>query len=137
MPPAVGLKKQLDQRTRELAEARQQQRATSEILRVISSFPDALEPIFQSILQHGTRICAAKFGTLWLAEGNGLRAVAVYNAPRGFADVRRGLLIGPSPKTAVGRVQISKQAVQILDLAADAAYAERDPLRVALVELAG
>src|SRR5262249_24587676 len=79
----------------------------------------------------------ARFGTLWLAEGNGLRAVAVYNAPPGFADVRRGSLIEPSSKTAVGRVQISKQAVQILDLAADAAYAERDPFRVAIVEVAG
>jgi GAF domain-containing protein len=134
---AASLKERLDERTRELAEARQQQLATSEILRVISSFPGDLEPIFQSILRHGTRICAAKFGTLWLAEGNGLRAVAVYNAPPSFAAVRRGSLIEPSLKTAVGRVQISKQPVQILDLAADAAYVERDPFRVALVEVAG
>jgi GAF domain-containing protein len=132
-----NLQQQLRRQTRELEEARQQQAATSEVLRVIASSPADLKSVFETILANATRICGAKFGTLWLAEGNGLRAVAVYNAPPGFADVRRGSLVRPSPKTAVGRVQLSRQVVQILDLAADAAYIERDPLRVALVEVVG
>src|SRR5262249_22196988 len=64
-------------------------------------------------------------------------AVAVYNPPPGFAEIMRGTLFRPNPKTAVGRVMIDKQVVQIVDLVADAAYIERDPLRVALVEVAG
>ena len=121
----------------ELRQSLEQQTATAEVLRVISSSPGALEPVFQSILEHGTRICAAKFGTLWLAEQDGLRAVAVYNPPPGFADLRRGSLRPPGAKTAVGRVLRTKKVVQIVDLAADPAYIERDPARVELVEVAG
>ena len=125
------------QRTRELSESLEQQTATSEVLKVISSSPGALEPVFQAILENGTRICAAKFGTLWLAEEEGLRAVAVHNPPPGFADLRRGLLRPPGAKTAVGRVLRTKKVVQIVDLTADPAYIERDPARVELVEVAG
>ncbi|MGB7888939.1 MAG: GAF domain-containing protein [Xanthobacteraceae bacterium] len=121
----------------ELKQSLEQQTATADVLGIISSFPGELDPVFQSILENATRICAAKFGTLWLAEGDGLRAVAVFNAPPGFADIRRGTLIRPSPKSAVGRVLITKQVVQIVDLVADAAYIERDPFRVSLVEVAG
>jgi GAF domain-containing protein len=96
-----------------------------------------LKPVFDTILKNATRICAAGFGTLWLAERDGPRAVAVYNAPPGFAEIRRETLARPNPKTVVGRVLISKQPVQVVDIAADAAYAEGDPLRVALVEVAG
>ena len=125
------------QRARELSESLEQQTATSEVLEVISASPGALEPVFKAILENGTRICAAKFGTLWLAEEEGLRAVAVHNPPPGFADIRRGWFMRPNPKTAVGRVLATKQVVQIVDLAADAAYLERDPARVAIVEVAG
>jgi len=125
------------QLARERNEASEQLLAASEIFKVISSSPGDLKPVFDAILKNATRICAASFGTLWLAEGDGLRAVAVYNAPPGFAEVRRGTLARPNPKTAVGRVLASKQPVQVVDVAADAAYAEGDPLRVALVEVAG
>jgi GAF domain-containing protein len=125
------------QHTRELSESLEQQTATSEVLRVISSSPGDLEPVFQAMLENGTRICTAKFGTLWLAEAAGLRAVAVYNPPPGFAEIRRGLLMGQSAKNALGRVINTRQVVQIVDLAADSAYLERDPIRVALVEVAG
>jgi class 3 adenylate cyclase/putative methionine-R-sulfoxide reductase with GAF domain len=124
------------QLARERDEASEQLSATSEIFKVISSSPGDLKPVFDTILKNATRICAAGFGTLWLAEGDGLRAVAVYNAPPGFAEIRRETLARPNPKTVVGRVLISKQPVQVVDIAADAAYAEGDPLRVALVEVA-
>jgi class 3 adenylate cyclase/putative methionine-R-sulfoxide reductase with GAF domain len=122
---------------RERDEASEQLSATSEIFKVISSSPGDLKPVFDTILKNATRICAAGFGTLWLAEGDGLRAVAVYNAPPGFAEIRRETLARPNPKTVVGRVLISKQPFQVVDIAADAAYAEGDPLRVGLVEVAG
>ena len=121
----------------ELRESLEQQTATADVLRIISAVPGELEPVFQSIMENATRICAAKFGTLWLAEEDALRAVAVHNPPPGFAEMRRGSLIRPNPKIAVGRVLISKQVEQVVDLAADAAYIEGDPLRVALVEVAG
>jgi hypothetical protein len=76
--------------TRELAEAREQQTATSEVLRVISSSPGKLEPVFQAMLENATRICEAKFGAMYLSAGNDtFRIVATHNAPPAFAEMRR------------------------------------------------
>src|SRR5262249_40155037 len=57
-------------RTRELSESLEQQTATSEVLKVISSSPGELERVFESMLENATRICEAKFGTLYLYKGD-------------------------------------------------------------------
>ncbi len=131
------LLQELRQRTADLTESLEQQTATSEVLRVISSSPGDLEPVFQAMLENATRICVARFATLWLAETEGLRAVAVHNAPPAFAEARRQSLVPPGQNTAVSRVITSKAVEQVEDIAADPAYEQRDPLRVALVELVG
>src|SRR5262249_17259286 len=94
----------------ELRESLQQQTATSEVLQVISSSPGELEPVFQAMLANATRICEAKFGTLWLCEGDAFRAVALHNAPPAYAKARRReLLLRPPPDTALGRVASTKE----------------------------
>jgi signal transduction histidine kinase/putative methionine-R-sulfoxide reductase with GAF domain len=128
---------ELRQRTSDLTESLEQQTATSEVLRIISASPGDLEPVFQAMLENATRICEARFATLWLAESEGLRAVAVHNAPPAFAEARRQSLVPPGQNTAVSRVITSKEVEQVDDIAADPAYRQRDPLRVALVELVG
>ena len=82
----VRLFDEVQARTRELSEALEQQTATSEVLRVISSSPGQLEPVFEAMLQNATRICEAKFGTMYLREGDAFRAVALHNAPPAFAE---------------------------------------------------
>jgi hypothetical protein len=65
---------------KKLAEALEQQAATSEVLRTISNSPGELEPVFQAMLANAARICEAKFGSMYLNEGSAFRTVAMYNA---------------------------------------------------------
>src|SRR5262249_8965383 len=66
---------ELRQRTDDLSESLERQTATSEVLRVISSSPGELEPVFQAMLENATRLCEAKFGTLYFCEGDALRTI--------------------------------------------------------------
>ena len=85
---AAELQDQLDHSTRELSEAVEQQAATSEVLRVISSSPGDLKPVFDFILKNATRLCEAYFGALYLCEGDAYRTVAMHNAPLAFVEAR-------------------------------------------------
>src|SRR5262245_34545721 len=135
---AIDLECRLTQAQRELSEAREQQAATAEVLRIISSSPGELKPVFETMLESATRICEANFDTLYLCEGEGLRIVATHNAPPAYAKARPlGSVVRPGPLVALGRMARTKQAVHIADLRAEDPLAERDPLRVAAVELAG
>jgi signal transduction histidine kinase len=133
----ADLQEQVSALTRELAEAREQQTATSEVLQVISSSPAKLAPIFEAMLGNAVRLCEAKFGTLYLQEGDGLRLVASHNVPAAFAEARRRGPIHPSANSPFGRVINTKRATQVADLAATKAYAERHPPVVDAVELGG
>jgi hypothetical protein len=90
--PAADLQKQLDQRTRELAEAQkhlaealEQQTATSEVLKVISGSPGELKPVFDAMLANAIKLCDAKFGNIILSEGDALRVIALQGAPPSYA----------------------------------------------------
>src|SRR6516162_2987753 len=124
-------------RTRELSEALEQQTATSEVLQVISRSPGELQPVFESMLANATRLCGAKFGTLNLYDGDAFRFVAFHNTPAAFVAEHKRAPIRPGPNTGLGRAARTKQVIHIADLMADSAYAKRDPLRVADVEVLG
>jgi GAF domain-containing protein len=108
----------------ELRQSLEQQTATSEVLRVISSSPGELKPVFQTMLENAVRVCGAKFGVLYLSEGNGFRAVAMHDVPRAFAELReREPVIVPLPGGGLGRLVKTKQVVHIADYSAEPAEA--------------
>jgi signal transduction histidine kinase/DNA-binding NarL/FixJ family response regulator len=127
---------QVQARTRELSEALEQQTATAEVLQVISSSPGELEPVFQAMLADATRLCEANFGVLYRFDGHVFHAVALQDAVPALGDYLRREPPRPDPRNALGRVLITKQPVHIADVTAEPAYAEREPARVAAVELA-
>ena len=124
--------------TRELNEAREQQTATSEVLKIISSSPGELQPVFDALLANATRLCEASYGTLWLHENDGqMRMAALHgHLPGAFRGKWRvGTLFRPSPSVPTARVFDTRKPVQIVDLKEDRSYFDRDPLAVASVEV--
>ena len=111
----------LSQRTTDLTEALEQQTATSEVLKVISSSPGELQSIFDAMLEKAVRICQADAATLFLYENSVLRRAARHS---GVADVL--MPITPSAKSGTMRSITTKQIVHIPNYLADPTYLEGD-----------
>ena len=108
------------QRTRELSESLEQQTATSEVLRVISSSPGELEPVFQAMLENATRICEAKFGQLLRFRGDGFEFVAGVDLPPSYAEFMRGRgRFSPPAGSQLDRAMATKRVSYTADMAAD------------------
>jgi adenylate cyclase len=127
----------LSQRTTDLTEALEQQTATSDVLQVISSSPGDLEPVFTTMLENATRICDAKFGNVYLWDGDVLRLVAAHNTPPAFNESRKRAPFRPNPSQPFRRLVVTKQVFHVPDVAALPAYKDRDPQIVEAVELGG
>jgi hypothetical protein len=74
---------------RELSEVREEQVATADVLRIISSSPGNLDPVFAAVLGNAIRICDAAFGGIYQWDGEMMRMVATHNLPPAFAQVSR------------------------------------------------
>ncbi len=121
----------------ELRQSLEQQTATSEVLKVVSTSPGDLQPVFTTILENAVRICEANFGNLFLYEEDAYRVVAMHNAPEAYANLRTDAPIRPPPGTALSRVAATKQAAQIADLMMEEVYIKGVPLAVTGVSQAG
>ena len=124
----------------ELRESLQQQTATADVLKVISSSPGELEPVFQTLLANATRLCQAKFANLFLRDGDAFRVAALYGAPPAYDELRERepvIQVNDFPNIPLSRVVKTKLVQHVPDLTADQAYIERAPPLVALVESAG
>jgi len=132
----AALRGQLDRKTRELNEALEQQAASSEVLRIISSSPGELEPVFQAILENATRICQAQFGTLNLYDGSAYRTVALHNPPPQFA-FRLGVVMHPHPESGLAHVARTTQIAHIEDIRTHRPYLDGNKAVVDLADLAG
>ena len=137
---APNLERDLAQAQRELSEAREQQAATAEVLRIVSRSPEDLRPVFETILANATRLCQAKFGNLDLRVGDGFHIAALRNAPQAYVEWRERqpvVHVGRFPNVPLARIVRTKAVQHIPDLTADQAYIERTPPIVALVEASG
>jgi two-component system, NtrC family, sensor kinase len=128
------------QRTRELSESLEQQTATSEVLKVISSSPGELQPVFEAMLANATHICEATFGNLLLREGPTLfRSVAVHSKQNYADSFRRNPVIDlrDNPGIPLDRIAHTKQVIHIADLRTDQSYIGKNNRVVTAVEAGG
>jgi hypothetical protein len=107
---------------RELGESLERERATSQVLGIISSSPTNLEPVFETILANATRLSEASHGTLWLCEGGTLQAAALHGAsglPDAYAAELRRTRLPFRSEVSVARAARTRQTVHFADLEAD------------------
>jgi GAF domain-containing protein len=130
---------ELRQRTDDLSESLEQQTATSEVLRVISSSPGDLQPVFEAMLANATRLCQASYGNMLLWEGEAFRMAALHgDVPAVVREAwQPGNVFRPRPDVPIARMAQTRKAVQVADLREDRGYASGDPLPVLAVDAAG
>ena len=129
---------ELRQRTADLSESLKQQTATTEVLRIISSSPGDLQPVFSAILESAARLCDASFGNFYRCDGDDLHIVATYNTPVAFVEARSRSPLGLKQNNPIADMLAAKTVLHVDDLAADERYTkQRDPTIVAGVELGG
>jgi GAF domain-containing protein len=121
----------------ETKEALERQTATAEILKVISSSPTDLQPVFDAILEKATGLCDANLGALGRYDGERYEHLAHRGASPEFQAYLFG---GPrvmGESTGIGRMISTRRPVHIPDIKDEPAYRNRDPARVATADLAG
>ena len=122
---------------KELRQAQEQQKATSEILKVINASSGDLAPVFDAILKRAMRLCEAKFGLLSVCDVGQIRTVATQGVPAAFAEFRKNNPPVYGPETGPGRILAGERVVHIFNLKSGDAYRTGDPNRRAVVDLGG
>src|SRR5262249_30901211 len=125
------------QRARELSESLEQQTATSEVLRVISSSPGELEAVFQVILENAVRLCEASFGMLFRLEDGAWRAVAMLGVPSAFADFWSRGPLRPGSTSGLARIAATRQMVHFADVTIEPGYVQGEAVFAAATKLGG
>jgi two-component system NtrC family sensor kinase len=117
---------ELQEKNRALSEALEQQTATSEILRVISSSPTDVQPVFDTIVVSATRLCSGLFSAVYRYDGELIHLVAHHNfSPTALAAARRTFPMPPSQGGATARAVLTREVVHIPDLRLDPEYAHQ------------
>jgi class 3 adenylate cyclase len=106
---------------RQLESFREQQQALAAVLRSIArSAP--LEEVFEVVLEAAMRLCDGDFDSLYLAEGELLRAVVQHGGVADQAEYEQAHPHVPDRRTCVGRVALTRSTVHIPDVLADPEY---------------
>jgi GAF domain-containing protein/DNA-binding response OmpR family regulator/HAMP domain-containing protein len=121
----VRLFTELEARNRDLTETLEQQMATSEILRVISSSPTDVQPVFDTIVRSAVQLCGGAYGTAHSFDGKLVTLAAHYNCtPESLRELQRAFPMPPSRTMMSGRAILSRAVVHVEDLLADPEYAQ-------------
>jgi signal transduction histidine kinase len=121
---------------RELREAREQQAATLEVLKIISSSPGDLTPVFDAILERATQLCEATHGHVWRFDGEELYAVAVRGDPQFVGWLRQHSPVRPIAGSAAERIAGGERFVHVTDRREEDAYRDNQIFRE-LVDTSG
>src|SRR5262249_28432911 len=117
--------------TNELKEARQQLTATADVLNIISRSTYDLPKVLNTLLDSAARLCEADKGVILrpVGEANYYVAAAFHHTPE-FIESQKGQLFAPGRNSAVSRVLLENEPVQIQDVLADPEYALRETARL-------
>jgi signal transduction histidine kinase len=123
----------------ELRESLQQQTATADVLKVISSSAGELQPVFKATLAKAVELCEASFGAMWLVDGEGYRTAGMHGdlPPTYVEQWRSGTLHLPKADIPMARAIRSRRTVHAPDMRKEKAYLEGDPLAVSAADIAG
>ena len=116
----------LRQRTDDLSEALEQQTATSEVLKVISSSPTNVQPVFDSIAESAVKLCDGQFSFVVRFDGKVMEFASCWGlSTEGLATFQSILPMPASEDTAAGRAIVRRAVVEISDVWADSSYGAR------------
>jgi two-component system, NtrC family, sensor kinase len=130
VPTITDLQKQVGMLTRELKEAREQQTATADVVKVISGSAFELGPVLQTVVDAAVRLCRADQATIYREENGEYRWAADHALAPDYARIERSVRIRPSTGTLVGRVALNRDTVQIQDAWTDPLYEVKEDARV-------
>jgi len=118
----ASLQEQVATLTGKLKEAREQQSATGDVLRVISRSTFDLQVVLDTLVESAVRLCEAERGLVFRREGEIYNSVAYYNYSPEFRTFHESHPITPGRGTTVGRTALEGKSVQIVDILADPEY---------------
>ena len=115
----ANLEHKVEERTRDLTEALEQQTATSDVLRVIAGSPTDVQPVLDTVIENAVRLAGASQGHIRQFDGDVLRPVAHYGETPEQVSILKANSVKPSPENRSGRALLERRPIQVLDAQAD------------------